>query len=388
MKMKGTGSIQAKGGDSGSNCGEGGGGRVKVHFWGWEEVDREEGWKGGIEVGAGRREGGRSLTEFMGTNGSNLNFYVLNVLYFYYNTCKRCFNYSFLFIAISVSPCLKGYYPNPLCTRCPEETYKDSIGGGYCKSCLTKPANSFYSRDEKDPKTDCNYTCNGGTFSKNGCQNAFFIYLNYIFGPYGYVCISVIMLIILIGYYYKKRCKSKKKILYESLFNLGRTTEKISNPKILSEDLKKEEKFSSFGDLLYHVHRINVNGTNTYDNRWFLNLEPPQEIDYFVHREKFGKFAEIFNRKAKWSKCLGIFLRIIAILYYPFYAFLVQRIRKKKYKELVEYIKMHELVNFNKRKTKRQSLSKKIWFGVGVGVGVGVGAGVGVEVEYLFWGWG
>lgn len=263
------------------------------------------------------------------------------------------FNYYFFLIAISVSPCLKGYYPNRLCTRCPEGTYKDSVGGGYCKPCLTKPANSIYSKKDENPIHDCVYTCNGGTLHENGCQNAFFIYFKYISGAYGYVCMSVIVVIILIGYYYKKRCKSKKKILYESLFNLGKTTEKISNPKILSEDLKKEEKFSSFGDLLYHVHRINVNGTNTYDNRWFLNLEPPNEIDYFVQREKFGKFADIFNRKAKWSKCLGIFLRFIAILYYPLYAFLVQRIRKKKYKILVEYIKMHEFVKTKKNGHKK-----------------------------------
>lgn len=77
MKMKGTGLIQAKGGDSGVNCGEGGGGRVKVHFWGWENAknaENEEEWKGFIEVGAGKREGGSNVSEFMGTNGSKLFF--------------------------------------------------------------------------------------------------------------------------------------------------------------------------------------------------------------------------------------------------------------------------------------------------------------------------
>ncbi len=67
--ISGNGLIQAKGGDSGKNCGEGGGGRVKVHFWDWETEKEEAGWQGVIDVGAGMRKG-EGLRDFRGTNGS------------------------------------------------------------------------------------------------------------------------------------------------------------------------------------------------------------------------------------------------------------------------------------------------------------------------------
>ena len=47
------------------------------------------------------------------------------------------------------------------------------------------------------------------------------------------------------------------------------------------------------GDLLYHVHRITVIGNNTFRYPWYLNDEPPEDIDALVDREKFGKFTRV-----------------------------------------------------------------------------------------------
>ena len=173
------------------------------------------------------------------------------------------------------------------------------------------------------------------------CENAFIIYAKDILGVYGGICFFFLILLLLIGYLYQRYYKSRKNNAYDTLFNIDKATEKISVPSIISEELKKDDAFT-LTDLLYHVHRIYVYGTNRYDNRWYINPEPQQEIEYLVSSDKYKKFVEIFNRQAKWSRCLGVILRIICMCYYPFYWFLLQKIRRKKYKTLLMLIKMQE----------------------------------------------
>ena len=131
-------------------------------------------------------------------------------------------------------------------------------------------------------------------------------------------------------------------MIYDTLFNLEKATEKISVPSIISEELKRDEAFT-LTDLLYHVHRIYVYGTNRYDNRWYISPEPQQEIEYLVSNDKYKRFVEIFNKQAKWNRFLGFILRIISLLYYPFYWALLQHLRKKKYHSLLPLIKMKEI---------------------------------------------
>lgn len=44
---------------------------------------------------------------------------------------------------------------------------------------------------------------------------------------------------------------------------------------------------------MYHVHRIPVIGNNTFLNPWYLNLEPPIEIEMAIIREEYEKFAKV-----------------------------------------------------------------------------------------------
>lgn len=46
-------------------------------------------------------------------------------------------------------------------------------------------------------------------------------------------------------------------------------------------------------DLFYHVHRINIYGSNRYDNRWFLKSEPPEEIVYLVTIKQYRVFVQV-----------------------------------------------------------------------------------------------
>lgn len=244
--------------------------------------------------------------------------------------------------AIFVSPCLRGYYPNPLCKRCDNDTYKDNIGDGECKVCTNKPSNSIY-KNQKFENAFCEYVCNNGIDGKKyqGCENNFSIYSKYILNYYGGVCLFILGLILFLGYFYRKYKKQKKNSIYDKLINFEETTGKISSLSVISEELKREDNFS-VADLLYHVHRIYVYGTNRYDNRWYINPEPQQEIEYLVSYDKYKRFVEIFNKHAKWGRCLGIILRIISIMYYPLYWFLLQKIRKKKCGNLRSLVKMPE----------------------------------------------
>ena len=53
------------------------------------------------------------------------------------------------------------------------------------------------------------------------------------------------------------------------------------------------DKKLQVSDLFYHVHRINIYGTNRYDNRWFLKLEPAEEIVYLVSVKQYRIFVQV-----------------------------------------------------------------------------------------------
>jgi hypothetical protein len=107
--------------------------------------------------------------------------------------------------------------------------------------------------------------------------------------------------------------------------------------------LRGHEGFT-LSDLLYHFHRIYVYGTNRYDNRWYLSSEPPEEIEYLVDTALYKKFVSHFNKIARWNKFQSVMLRILSVLYFPLYWFLLEKARKKKYKRLMELISMSQMV--------------------------------------------
>ncbi len=90
-------------------------------------------------------------------------------------------------------------------------------------------------------------------------------------------------------------------------------------------------------DMPYHMHRIQVYGSNRFDNRWFLNKDPPQEVDYLVSKRDYASFVISFNEICKWNMTMGVFLRILALLYYPLYIVLMKRLRKNKYQIIKKF---------------------------------------------------
>ena len=85
---------------------------------------------------------------------------------------------------------------------------------------------------------------------------------------------------------------------------------------------------------MYHVHRISCFGTNTEESPWVLPLKVPAEMGKYVHSEVFTSFAESFNEEARWTK-MEYWLTKLSVLIYPLYWYYMDRIKKRKYKNLL-----------------------------------------------------
>jgi hypothetical protein len=55
------------------------------------------------------------------------------------------------------------------------------------------------------------------------------------------------------------------------------------------------------GDLLYHVHRITVFGTNSPENPWRISSKLPTHLNYILIPDAFEDFTKTFNKKAQWK---------------------------------------------------------------------------------------
>jgi hypothetical protein len=75
----------------------------------------------------------------------------------------------------------------------------------------------------------------------------------------------------------------------------------MKEEKILTEKLKKEKSIKLY-ELMYHIHRITVAGSNTYLCPWVLPLIPPESVKKYVLGEAFENFASKFNKISQWTK--------------------------------------------------------------------------------------
>ena len=89
--------------------------------------------------------------------------------------------------ALNSSPCLEGYFPNPLCQPCPEESFNNLIGYTMCEPCRNKPESADYLNVTGWPEPNCPYKCKEGwaqSFNPS-CQESFYIYVNFMTSYYG-----------------------------------------------------------------------------------------------------------------------------------------------------------------------------------------------------------
>ena len=72
-------------------------------------------------------------------------------------------------------------------------------------------------------------------------------------------------------------------------------SERIRGNEIIVDTLKNSDELE-LADLLYHVHRITVNGANCQGQEWFLDPVPPLEIQYIIQKDAYQTFVEQFNK--------------------------------------------------------------------------------------------
>jgi hypothetical protein len=89
-------------------------------------------------------------------------------------------------------------------------------------------------------------------------------------------------------------------------------------------------------DILNEVFEITVDGNNRYDNRWFIKKQINEEyapifdmhsLDNFIQVFILSKFKK-FNKLAKWSSFKTFMLRVLALLYFPLYETVNDRLRR------------------------------------------------------------
>ena len=85
----------------------------------------------------------------------------------------------------------------------------------------------------------------------------------------------------LIGVIIRRQIKNIKMKKEEIECDFEALKKEMKEEKILTEKLKKEKSIKLY-ELMYHIHRITVAGSNTYLCPWVLPLIPPESIKKYV----------------------------------------------------------------------------------------------------------
>lgn len=140
---------------------------------------------------------------------------------------------------------------------------------------------------------NCLYKCdlNFGDFNQTSCFDYVATYFSLIDGIGVPIVIIITIFLLVIGRVTKNLLMKSSSIIknynYKNLDDFIHSSEKI-NGLMGQKKLKVE-------DLFFHVHRINIYGTNRYDNRWFLKSEPPEEIVYLVNIKLYRIFVQVIS---------------------------------------------------------------------------------------------
>lgn len=110
-------------------------------------------------------------------------------------------------------------------------------------------------------------------------------------------------------------------------------------------------------DLMYHVHRISVFGTNTYDNPWVLSENPPHELHKLVVSSQYEQFARNLNLLMQW-KCSERYILYFSFIVYPLYWYLLIFFKKQKYKRVVKFVSTTKINFINKELHEDRTLIK------------------------------
>ena len=88
------------------------------------------------------------------------------------------------------------------------------------------------------------------------------------------------------GLVIKKNYRKKLSLMDTDQFSLEDAKKDAEETLIITTKLK-EEKRIHFEDLMYHIHRITLFGSNTPECPWVLPSLPPQPIRRYILRQGF-----------------------------------------------------------------------------------------------------
>jgi hypothetical protein len=98
---------------------------------------------------------------------------------------------------------------------------------------------------------------------------------------------------------------------------------------------------------MYHIHRITLFGSNNAQCPWALPEFPPEQIKKYILRQGFIDFSVKFNKIAKWTK-LQKLITNITLLLYPLHWYYYDKIKKQKYKKLLQLLEESKEFNLDK----------------------------------------
>ena len=150
------------------------------------------------------------------------------------------------------------------CDFCKPSFYKDSLYGK-CQSCPNYGNDMLNSSASGSTKIDSCYDQSSIIF-----ENPLYydVLENY---QYTLIVFFIFILILFFGLVMKNTFSKRKK--FSDPYNFEDATIKFRDIKPITDELKQNRTEFKIVDTLFHRYRINVLGTNEYDNQWQIKSD-------------------------------------------------------------------------------------------------------------------
>lgn len=122
---------------------------------------------------------------------------------------------------------------------------------------------------------------------------------SFITSLWGVSAYIFLFIVIVSGYIIRRIYRLKEAHVDLLPFDFESATKHMVITHIITDTLRKNQEFQLV-DLMYHAHRIVLQGSNSYNYPWSLPAQPSQEISYIVDVDEWGKFTHRMNKLAEW----------------------------------------------------------------------------------------
>ncbi|XP_058206673.1 uncharacterized protein LOC131320103 [Rhododendron vialii] len=305
-------SLSTVGGHGGPYSGGGGGGRIHFH---WADIPIGDDYmpiarvKGAIHVGGGIGRG----QDYVGENGT-----------------------------VTGKACPKGLY-GIFCQECPVGSFKNVSGSdrALCRDCPSHelPHRAVYiSMRGGVVDTPCPYKCISDRYHMPHCYTALEELIYTFGGPWLFVFILVVLLILLALVLSVARMKFVNADELPGLVPTRRGLQ-IDRSFPFLESLNEVLETSRTEESQTHVHRMYFMGPNAFGEPWHLAYSPPEQVTEIVYEDAFNIFVDEINALAAYQWWEGSVYSILSPLAYPLAWSWLQWRQKMKIQRLREFVR-------------------------------------------------